>query len=704
MNDLSCRTARLWLQEPDTLHAIDERHLERHLDACSACASYRHEQVRMNTLLLQGLTAAAIPSVRGRVRSRLMSEAAPGGRRAASRWTWWPGLRVAALLTPVAFVAVVAALFLPQALHRKGAVTPAGAAWHLQRPSIGFPLSVDPHRPDHLLVGAWGGIYQSWNGGNSWSRLGALPPGLVIRDVAIDTADSNHYLVAVKHSVYESHDAGRHWRLAISGLQGATNMFLMQNPRHPATFYVGPGVIWASADRGRTWHQDGAGRIFAPDGVQSLAGVPNGTLFAGIWAGGVAVSVDGGLTWKRRAAGLRKNVLDVAIGRQGRIWAATDRGVYTSSNGGQTWQKRSPRHVFTTSVLDGGSYILAGTSGGLYRSTDGGRHWEFSEHGLPLDPYLYSLSSVPGRPGWVYASLDGDGIFRSEDGGLHWQSAANGLPIDLQDSSPQSVLFIRNGVLWLTNGQGVDPSAITVDADVHSAALSPDGVSVAYVAGSGGQWAVRVVCSGCLAHTILTGSGVVPGQPHWSPAATRVAVVEGGTISVAGTGGSPVAWALPDGATLLGWDHSGRSILLWNRATHRIEVHDALTGTREGMWAGIYMHRPSLSSDGRSIARTRMGRVWIRVDGGTWRSLAGTHGCRPGAWSSTGASLLVMCPDGTQMRTAGGHLIARAPVPATAFWAPGSDRALLYFSGGSLWRWAIDAAPQKIASDAQKPG
>lgn len=699
MNDhLTCRTARLWLQEPDSLHPIDERHLERHLEGCSACAAYRHEQVRMDDLLLHGLSAAPGTSVRQHVRSRLEAEG-----RAPVRRLWLPSRRLAALAMPVAIASVLVALFLPQALQRKGAVTPAGAAWHLQRPRIAFPLAVDSAHPNHLLVGAWGQVYQSWNAGGSWARVGALPRGLSIRDVAVDRSNPAHFLVAAKHSVYDSADRGHHWRLSASGVQGAMNMFLMQSRRQPQTFYLGPGVVWSSTDQGHTWHQDGPGRIFAPYGVQSLTLAGNGTLFAGIWGGGVAVSTNGGETWQRRAAGLRKNVLNVAIGQRGRMWAATDRGTYVSTDGGQSWVKRSPRHAFTTSVLDGGSFILAGTSGGLYRSTDAGRHWTFSEVGLPLDPYVYSLSSVPEHPAWVYVSLNGDGIFRSEDGGLHWQSTVNGLPIDLQDSSPRSVLFIRNGVLWQTNGQGIDPGSITVDADVRSAALSPDGVSAAYVAGSDEQWSVRLVCPGCLARTILSGSGTAPGRPHWSPSATRVAVVQNSTLYVADTTGSAANWSLPAEARLLGWDHSGKMVLLWNGATHRVEVRDALTGKRDSVWAGVFMHRPSLSADGRSIARTRQGRVWVRAAGSRWLSVPGTRGCRPGAWSSTRTSLLLACPGGTEMRTARGRLLAHAPVPASAFWAPGSDRAVLYFSRGGLWRWNAGASPAEIVTDAQSP-
>jgi photosystem II stability/assembly factor-like uncharacterized protein len=706
MSDLTCRTARVWLQEPDALHPIDARHLERHLSGCAACAAYRGDQVRMDRLLLQGLDGTVGDPVHLRVRARLISGevARPSRAPLGGAWRRWrSGLRLAAMAAPVAVSAVLVALFLPQALQRKGAITPAGAAWHLQHPTIGFPLTVDAAHPRHLLVGAWGQVYQSWNGGESWTAAGRLPAGLIIRDVAVDRSNPAHYLVAAKHSVYTSSDAGHHWALAVSGLQGAMNMFLMQNPRKPATFYAGPSVLWASDDRGRTWYQDGRGAVFAPDGIQSLSIEPNGTLIAGIWAGGVAMSTDGGRTWQRQAVGLRKNVVDVATGPGRRIWAATDRGTYLSLNGGRTWSRRSPHHAFTTAVLDGASFVLAGTTGGLFRSTDGGRHWTFSEQGLPLDPYVNSLTSVPGHPDWVYASLNGDGIFRSTDGGVHWQPAIAGLPIDRQDTSSRSILFIRHGVLWMTNGVGVDPGSITVDADVRSASLSPDGRSAAYVAGNDGRWALRTVCSGCLAYTVFESSGPLPRAPHWSPAATRIAVVQGGTVYVANLAGNVDHWALPPGSVLLGWDHSGRSVLLWNGVRHRVETRAALSGQQTSVWPGVYMHRPRLSADGLSIARVRAGSVWIRKEGGSWLEIPGTRGCTPGAWSDAGAALLVACSDGVQMRAGSGRLIARAPVPASAFWAPGSNRALLYFAGGSLWRWEPGATPSEIVADALPP-
>src|SRR5438270_62298 len=125
-------------------------------------------------------------------------------------------------------------------------------------------LALDPVRRDHLLAGAWGQVYQSWNAGVSWRPLAPLPAGLVIRALAIDASRPNHYLIATKHSVYLSADAGQHWRRTVSGLQGAMNMFLMQDLRSPETFYLGPSTLWQSTDSGLSWPRDRRGTLFPP--------------------------------------------------------------------------------------------------------------------------------------------------------------------------------------------------------------------------------------------------------------------------------------------------------------------------------------------------------------------------------------------------------------------------------------------------------
>lgn len=686
MTELSCRQARLGLQEPETLPPLEARRLERHLRVCPDCATYRREQVEMDHLLRQQLGAAASPlSVRDRVHARLASQPRPARRR-----TGLP--RPLLLIASLAVAAALVALILPQPASKRVVVH---AAWHLKRATIGFPLTVDPTRPDHLLVGAAGRLYQSWNGGESWARLPSFPSGLVIRDLAIDATHPRHYLVAVKHSILRSTDAGQHWQTVASNLRGAEVMFLLQDQQHPATFYAGPSVLWVSRNGGRSWSQDGRGLVFAPDGIQALT-QRGSTLYTGIWAGGVALSANGGRSWRRLEHGLAPNVLAVAATGE-TLWAATDRGIYRSANGGQSWHPRGLHHILTTSVLATGHTLLAGGNGGLFRSSDGGRHWRLSSTGLPLAPYVYSLYPSPGHPRRVYASLDGDGVFRSDDAGLHWHPITGGLPIR-PSTTAAPVLFRRSGVLWLTNARGADPGTITVDGQVRAAALSPDGAAAAYVTG-GTSWSVRLVgAGGSLAQTLVTGTGSPPRRLFWSPTSTRLAFRQGRRLMVAGLSGPLLSRPVPSKTRVLGWLDGGRWVALWQGRTGRLVTLEVATGQQQV--GARYAIAPLLSSAGQ-LAWVHAGRLWVGPPGGSALPVARVGGCRPAAWSDDSSRLLLACHRGDQLRTARGRLIASLPFTGAARFAPGSTTAVLRFQHGALWRWSARTGMRRLVSDAQ---
>lgn len=161
---------------------------------------------------------------------------------------------------------------------------------------------------------------------------------------------------------------------------------------------------------------------------------------------GIFRSLDHGVTWQQTAAGpnqlmqglmtysLSYNPLDpqrlyvltqpATIPHQGTL------GLYTSGNGGKTWQlsiptahitsgfiylaqagNRSPSEVFV--------YLSQQGARGLLVSMDNGHH--FSPVGGPL-PFsdVLGLLPVPGEPGHllVYGS---DGIANTTDDGMHWQ-------------------------------------------------------------------------------------------------------------------------------------------------------------------------------------------------------------------------------------------------------------------------------------------
>jgi photosystem II stability/assembly factor-like uncharacterized protein len=712
MHELKCRTIRLWLQAPDELAPLDARHLDRHLAECPACADYRRRQVELDRHIHYALNSAiGTTSLRAGVRAQLQAATAhtPRQRRLAIRLRSSLIRRLllpAAVAVPVSVVAVLALLFLPPALHHHAGTPTNAAHWHVIRKDIGYPLTVDPTRSDHLLAGAWGQVYESWNAGQSWHQLGTLHH-VIIRDVAIDASEPHRYLVATLHSIFVSNDAGRHWQLAANSLLGAMNMFLMQNPRAPSTFYVGPSILWRSIDHGRTWSPAGRGAVFAPSGIQSLTVAPNGDLLTGIWNGGVAVSHDGGVTWQRRAHGLAPKTMDVVVGPHQQLWAATNRGVYTSTDYGLHWRRSGPHaHFFTTGVLAGSGYVLAGGNGGVFRSIDGGKHWAIANSGLPMEAYVYGFVADPHHPLRVYASLDNDGIFCSDDGGIHWHAAESGLPLTGDVSAPSLVLFRRGGQLFKTNGNGSDPGNLALDEDVKLAAVSPDDAAVAYVNGEDNNWAVRVISSGGSAqHTLLTGTGPLPRSIAWSPNSLLVAVDSGAGMTVVDLAAHQHHWAHGAGDQFLGWTRDAHNLFFWNSRTGRITTRTWVSGAPTATSAARFSHRPLIAPDGQAVGMVSAGRLQI----GWWRqgirSIVPVRStCRTTHWADDSSRLLLTCGSTVQVRTRAGRLLGHAHLPSDAVWVPGSHQAILFFRNGSLFRWTLHGHLQRLVTPAEPIG
>lgn len=712
MHHLSCRSARLWLQAPHELWRGDMRTLDGHLASCSACREMNARQAEMDRLLRHSLQRViSDSSIRARVGDQIAAQTGPADRpgqlqRGAKRRRW----TLRALLLPgwmgvgVALAVTALAVFIPQYIPDAGGGVPgAGAASHLVRKEIGYPFTVDPNRRDHLLAGAWGQAFESWNAGASWQRLGALPSGLIIRALAVDVAHPARYLVAAKLSVFVSEDRGRHWRRTASNLLGAMNMFLLQDPTSPQTFYVGPSTLWKSTDGGLSWRRDGTGAVFAPYGIQALETAPRGRLFTAIWGGGVATSTDGGVTWKRHARGLPRNVMDVARSPGGVLWAATDKGTYRSSNGGRLWQYSSPRSpFFATSVLPGPGYVLVGGDATLYRSPDGGRHWDLAMNGLPLGPSINSLMADPYHPRRVYASLNSDGIFRSDDAGRHWIPINAGLPLSGRGDASRSLLFLRDGALWITNGAGADPEVLTVEQDVTAATLSPDGAAVAYLAVTPDSWAVRVVGSGGSSPVTLdNGSGPAPIALRWSTDSSLVAIDLRSSLVVHDLASEHWSWHLPAAQRFLGWAPGGRSLLFWDRSAHRIVARRWHSGLARPYGTATISTSPVLSPNGVRIALLARGSLATGLSYGAVRATpTRVTSCRLLGWSSDSAALFVRCGRQLQLRSPNGALRADLTLRGGTTVSAAPDGTILLARHGTIWSWRPGAGPKKMANHA----
>ena len=249
------------------------------------------------------------------------------------------------------------------------------------------------------------------------------------------------------------------------GGRAGTAVGVLNNPN---LYYMGTagGGVWKTVDAGNTWESISDGYfggsigaiavsesdpniIYVGEGEQTLRG--NVSSGHGVWK-----SNDAGETWK--FIGLPKsehisririhpnNPDIVYIGVIGNLWKPnTERGLYKSENGGETWKKIlyvSDKAGIGDFILDpNNSRIIYATtwemkrngyrmdSGGpdskIFRSYDSGKTWQdISEfNGLPSFPWGIvgvTISPVNSDRIWVMIEAKDGGLFRSDDGGENW--------------------------------------------------------------------------------------------------------------------------------------------------------------------------------------------------------------------------------------------------------------------------------------------
>jgi photosystem II stability/assembly factor-like uncharacterized protein len=258
------------------------------------------------------------------------------------------------------------------------------------------------------------------------------------------------------------------WRM-IGPTRGGRTRAACGVPSQPNVFYMGAvnGGVWKSNDYGRTWKP-----IFDNEPTQSIGAIavapsdPN-IIYVGSGEGlarpdlsvgdGIYKSTDAGKTWTH--LGLRNTqgipALAVDPRNANRVFAAAlghpyganeERGIFLSTDGGETWQKvlskdanvggsdveidpANPDIVYASlwevrlgPWEDGNQYN--GTGGGLFKSTDGGKTWRPLTNGLPKGIIQVDVAIAASQPNRLYASVGTNepsvGIYRSDDAGESW--------------------------------------------------------------------------------------------------------------------------------------------------------------------------------------------------------------------------------------------------------------------------------------------
>lgn len=356
-------------------------------------------------------------------------------------------------------------------------VGPGGGGW-IQA------LACDPHNPDILYLGCdVGGFYISFDAGRTWQIRNEGLTDFFVECIAVHPQNSNILLLGCEGGIFKSTNQGRSWEEKRTGFPAPQRYSfaapigaLCFDPVRPHIIYAGigrprfgkggQGAIYKSEDEGETWRLiTSPGALPAQAIVSDLEVAPNGSYVLAATDQGLFRSLDGGQSWQKAAALPVQPVEEIAIApsapqivyvtirttaRDSQPWNG---GVWRSTDGGLTWERRSQGLATRVGKANESAYMTsnykeivvhpqnpelvyvgdrAWVSAGIYKTTDGGLSWrKMTQHTEPhknMDygwltqwgPSVECLALSLAQPQRLVFGTSGH-VFLTDDGGERWQ-------------------------------------------------------------------------------------------------------------------------------------------------------------------------------------------------------------------------------------------------------------------------------------------
>ena len=315
-----------------------------------------------------------------------------------------------------------------------------------------------------------------------------------------------------------------------------------------------PMIIYAGSAGGGVWKSNDAGTTFYPifdDHAQSIGAIeidpndPNNTIYVGTgepWprnsvsiGDGLYKSIDGGNNWKKiglenseRIANIivnPKNSNEIFVAVLGALWSdSNERGVYKSSDGGETWENilylnestgcadlamdPTDPNILYASMWEfrrtGWSFNSGGDNSALYKSIDGGKKWDKIHNGFPEGKLgRLAIGIAESNPKTLYTVIESEknedkGLYKSIDGGKNWKQMNNDFGITVRpfyfsrivvDPKDENVI-VKAGLYGSISKDGGETfeNLGSMHPDIHDMVFDINNSDIMYVGTDGGVY------------------------------------------------------------------------------------------------------------------------------------------------------------------------------------------------------------------------
>lgn len=313
------------------------------------------------------------------------------------------------------------------------------------------------------------------------------------------------------------------------------------------TIYVGTagGGVWKSKNAGASYspvfdkycQSIGAIAINQKNPTTVYVGTGESNMRNSVSVGnGMYKTTDGGDNWKFIGLDSTEHISRIIIDPTnsdvvyaavpGALWSdSKHRGLYKSTNGGETWEKilyvneqtgcaevlmdpKNPNVLYASMWQfrrQPFSFNSGGKGSGLFKSTDGGKTWKELSNGLPAKPFgRIAMTLAPSEPNkmWAIVESNNTGLYISDDGGETWKSQSATLNVTARpfyfstivvDPKDSKRVYRPAFSFAYSSDGGYSFSEATSDgswvhSDMHALWINPSNTNIMYVGTDGGVY------------------------------------------------------------------------------------------------------------------------------------------------------------------------------------------------------------------------
>jgi hypothetical protein len=403
--------------------------------------------------------------------------------------------------------------------------------------ALAFDPSGNLYAGASALNATGGGVYKLASGGTTWAPTGPLANGsgvvttTTVDSLAVDSIVASTVYAAGSGNLYQSTNGGASWTQLAQAVGTSAAIAVGKATSSTSTVYVGSssGLIYST--NAGPWTTP---TTPPPGAVTAIVADPNNVMTA--YAGtptGVYKTTNGGATWGAvntgipLLGGVTVPVTSLAIyAATPAIYAATSYGLFYTTNAGANWTQAILGHVLSTPSLvavDSGNNVYVAIAGeGMVTATNGGLapiDWSgLTYNGLTQNQIVALATPLAGPGGTAYAGIvSATTAFLTEisPNGQSFLSSTciggsdNNLGQNIAVTPGGSVLL--SGATFATNFPATPGAVQTANAVLpgHSTVIDAFVVGIAAAGGTGGV--PTVVIQSPVNGTILDGSVTVSG-------------------------------------------------------------------------------------------------------------------------------------------------------------------------------------------------